>query len=83
MKDPKAMERLKAGRELMAKHTFWDSQPVPHPQLSSTQEYLEGEIVPKDIDKVRPTAYQLPEGFEWATMDLQNEKEATEVCCGV
>jgi glycylpeptide N-tetradecanoyltransferase len=80
MKDPQAKEKLAAYRELFAKHPFWDTQPVSRPQPPGSKELpAEGEIVARDPEKVRPTPYVLPEGFEWATIDLNNDKEATEV----
>ena len=79
MKDPQAKEKLAAYRELFAKHPFWETQPVPRPLPPGSKAPPEGEIIRREPDKVRQTPYTLPEGFEWTTVDLKNDKEATEV----
>ena len=81
-KDPKSREKIKAMKEiapLYAKHTFWDTQPVPHLKDAQTKEAPQGEIEKKEIKDVRATPYPLPEGFEWVTIDLANDKELNEV----
>ena len=81
-KDPKSREKIKAMKEiapLYAKHTFWDTQPVPHLKDAQTKEAPQGEIEKKEIKDVRATPYPVPEGFEWVTIDVANDKELNEV----
>ena len=64
---------------LYVKHPFWDTQPVPNFLSMQAKEAPQGEIEKKELKDVRPTPYPVPEGFEWSTIDLANEKELTEV----
>jgi glycylpeptide N-tetradecanoyltransferase len=38
-----------------------------------------GELEKKEVKDVRQTPYPLPDGFEWVTVDLNNDKELNEV----
>lgn len=81
MEGTKKTERIKhmKGMEpLFQKHQFWDSQPVPHLAQPKQAEII-GSIEVKELKDVRPTPLQLPEGFEWCTVDLMNTKEIDEV----
>ena len=82
MKDPKSKEKIKAMKEmapLYSKHAFWDTQPVTHYSSADFKESTAGEIEKKEIKDVRTTAYNLPEGFEWSTIELSKDKELNEV----
>lgn len=80
MKDPKNKEQVKHMQEmapLYEKHKFWDTQPVPH--MLEHKELAEGPIETKELKDVRQTPLQLPEGFEWTTIDLSDDKIIQEV----
>lgn len=80
-KDPKqkaAMSEFKKYKTLYEKHEFWDTQPVPKSNLG-TGDDNEGEIEKGDLSKVRTEPYNLPAGFEWSDIDLENEEQLDEV----
>lgn len=81
MKDPKNREQYKKFKDmetLYEKHTFWDTQPVVH--LSSEKTPAVGApIENKEVKEVRKEPLSLPEGFEWVTINLTNDKEMEEV----
>lgn len=54
--------------KLASKHPFWDSQPVRKFLQDAPKE--DGHITNGCIEKVSKEALQLPEGFEWVTLDL-------------
>jgi len=62
----------------MASYKFWQTQPVP--KLGETDHIEEeGPFKVIDIDLVAKEPGPLIEGFEWVTMDLQDEGEVKEV----
>ena len=61
----------------MASYKFWQTQPVP--RFDEPQNQEDGEIKRIDPSKVLEEPRALLEGFEWVTMDLENEEELTEV----
>jgi glycylpeptide N-tetradecanoyltransferase len=67
--DPK--EDASSGTQAVYDHAFWSSQPVPRmddPDLGPNDP--RGAIVPSDVDAVPKEALRLPDGFEWASLDL-------------
>ena len=72
------MRDIKDKAALYSKHIFWDTQPVPKYSEVQSEEITEGELETKEIKDVRDTPYALPEGFEWCTVDLNNDKELLE-----
>ncbi|CDW71605.1 n-myristoyl transferase [Stylonychia lemnae] len=72
----KQIEKLK---QLYSKHDFWDTQPVLTTAKQRGQELKEGEIVHKQIKDISNEPLPLPAGFEWSSIDLADEKQATEV----
>ena len=64
----------------MASHAFWKTQPVPSfDEMASAEKIKDGpikEIKMEDVDKTPSPMYP---GFEWITMDLENEKQLEEV----
>ncbi|CEM36970.1 unnamed protein product [Vitrella brassicaformis CCMP3155] len=60
-------------------HKFWDTQPVP----KFKDELKDAACGPLEEDKtpgeVRQEPYALPDQFEWATCDVTDEKEMTEI----
>lgn len=82
MKDPKSKEKFAAMKEmapLYAKHTFWDTQPVPRFLSGGVKEKEDGAIETKEIKDVRATPYPLLDGFEWSVINLANDAELNEV----
>lgn len=59
-------------------HLFWDTQPVP--SMGSENFTNSGPIDEvKTVEDVRAEPYALPDQFEWATVDMFSDQEATEV----
>ena len=81
-KDPKNREMFEMYQKkanLFAKHDFWNSQPiVKWSGLTLSQEGKGGEIEKIDVEKVRKNPYTLPEGFEWANIDILNQENSLE-----
>lgn len=64
----------------MASHKFWKTQPVlSFDELAGKDKIVDGPIKEIDIDKVAKVPSPMHEGFEWVTMDLEDEKELEEV----
>ncbi|GIJ82280.1 glycylpeptide N-tetradecanoyltransferase [Aspergillus pseudoviridinutans] len=61
----------------MASYKFWQTQPVPRFDETSTD--TGGPIKIIDPEKVSKEPDALIEGFEWATLDLTNETELQEL----
>lgn len=73
------LDKLKHLIPLYESHQFWDTQPVPkNTNITDTVE-KEGEIEHKEVKDVQKEASKLPAGFEWATVDLSDEKQLKEV----
>ncbi|CAG5179265.1 uncharacterized protein ALTATR162_LOCUS9116 [Alternaria atra] len=64
----------------MASHAFWKTQPVPSfEEMANKEKIKDGpikEIKIEDVDKNPSPMYP---GFEWVTMDLEDEKQLEEV----
>lgn len=65
----------------MGSHAFWKTQPVPSfEELASPKEKIvDGPIKEIEIEKVPKEPSQMYPGFEWVTMDLEDEKQLEEV----
>lgn len=64
----------------MASHAFWKTQPVPSfDELVNKDKIVDGPIKEIDIEKVDKQPSQMYPGFEWVTMDLEDEKQLEEV----
>ena len=61
----------------MASYKFWQTQPVV--RFDDKGDDQDGPIKEIDVDKVPKEPDQLLEGFEWATLDLENENELQEL----
>ena len=58
-------------------HKFWDTQPVPKLKQKIEEE---GPLDPiKTKEEIRATPLPLPKGFEFCSVDIQNDKERAEV----
>ncbi|KAF2501362.1 glycylpeptide N-tetradecanoyltransferase [Lophium mytilinum] len=61
----------------MASHAFWNTQPVTKfDEAKGKQE--DGAIKEIDLDRVGKEPSQMYPGFEWVTMDLEDEKQLDE-----
>jgi glycylpeptide N-tetradecanoyltransferase len=64
----------------MATHAFWKTQPVPSfDEMANKEKIQDGpikEIKQEEVDKNPSPMYP---GFEWVTMDLEDEKQLEEV----
>ncbi len=69
---------MKEMAPLYVKHSFWDTQPVPH-FIPQAGEAAQGEIEKREVKDIRTTPYPLPEAMEWAVIDPTNDKELEEV----
>jgi len=59
-------------------HPFWDTQPVP--SIGSEYAQDSGPIDEiKDVEEVRADPYPLPDQFEWATCNVDDDAEAHEI----
>ncbi|OJJ44620.1 hypothetical protein ASPZODRAFT_71446 [Penicilliopsis zonata CBS 506.65] len=63
----------------MASYKFWQTQPVPHFNEKGKGEVADGPIKIIDPERVSREPDALIEGFEWATLDLSDEKELSEL----
>jgi glycylpeptide N-tetradecanoyltransferase len=64
----------------MASHAFWKTQPVPSfDEMANKEKIEDGPIKHIEIDKVDKNPSPMHPGFEWVTMDLEDEKELDEV----
>ncbi|KAF2192706.1 N-myristoyl transferase [Zopfia rhizophila CBS 207.26] len=65
----------------MASHAFWKTQPVlSFDELASGKDKIvDGPIKDIDIEKVEKEPSPMYPGFEWVTMDLEDEKQLEEV----
>jgi len=76
-KNQKVLKELQKYKTLYEKHEFWDTQPVPKSSPLGTD--VEGEIEKGKLDEVRQEPYNLPAGFSWADVNLEDETELNEV----
>ncbi|KAF1958695.1 glycylpeptide N-tetradecanoyltransferas-like protein [Byssothecium circinans] len=65
----------------MASYEFWKTQPVPSfdEMAAGKDKIVDGPIKEIDIDRVKKEPSELLPGFEWVTMDLDDEKQLEEV----
>jgi glycylpeptide N-tetradecanoyltransferase len=61
----------------MESHTFWKTQPVVETTIIPESEF--GPIETPTIDQIKTDSYNLPPGFEFHTLDLDNEEELNKV----
>ncbi|PHH66240.1 hypothetical protein CDD81_7833 [Ophiocordyceps australis] len=63
----------------MGAYKFWQTQPVPRFDEDTRQKVSEGPLREQKVEDVSTEAQPLVEGFEWVTMDLENDAEMKEV----
>ena len=61
----------------MDSHTFWKTQPVVETTIIPESEF--GPIETPTIDQIKTDSYGLPSGFEFHTLDLDNDEELLKV----
>ncbi|KAJ3275490.1 glycylpeptide N-tetradecanoyltransferase [Terramyces sp. JEL0728] len=57
-------------------HKFWNTQPVPQNQAEVDEG---GAIEHKEISDIKQEPYKLPGDFEWYLLDINDEKDRTDV----
>jgi len=80
--DMAALQRVvgSVGKDTDKKHTFWDTQPMPHENDANKDRPMHCPIVPnKAKEELRQEPYNMPKGFSWCEVDILNEKERDEV----
>eukprot|EP00299_Pterocystis_sp_00344_P012008 c5700_g1_i1.p1 GENE.c5700_g1_i1~~c5700_g1_i1.p1 ORF type:complete len:387 (-),score=94.34 c5700_g1_i1:46-1206(-) len=62
-------------------HRFWKTQPVPQSAEDLKNLGLDqiGPIEVKNVEDIRTTPYQLPDGFLWSDVNINNEAELSEL----
>jgi glycylpeptide N-tetradecanoyltransferase len=64
----------------MADHAFWKTQPVPSfDEMANKEKFKDGPIKDIKIEEVDQNPSPMYPGFEWVTMDLEEEKQLEEV----
>jgi glycylpeptide N-tetradecanoyltransferase len=64
----------------MASHAFWKTQPVPSfDEMANKEKIKDGPIKDIKIEEVDRNPSPMYPGFEWVTMDLEDEKQLDEV----
>lgn len=64
----------------MASHAFWKTQPVPSfDEMANKEKIQDGPIKRIDPDQVDRNPSPMYPGFEWVTMDLEDEAQLDEV----
>ncbi|CAO2657417.1 Nn.00g035430.m01.CDS01 [Neocucurbitaria sp. VM-36] len=64
----------------MASHAFWKTQPVPSfDEMANKDKIKDGPIKEIKIEEVDKNPSPMYPGFEWVTMDLEDEKQLDEV----
>jgi glycylpeptide N-tetradecanoyltransferase len=81
MHEKTLVEYLDVEGKSKKEHKFWDTQPVP-----SVYEMFQGRASdsgpidsPKKVADVQQTPLNLPSGFEWCCVDVQNESQRDEL----
>ena len=74
-----AEEAIESITNSLKKFTFWGTQPVPAIE-EKIEESVNEPIEPdKPISEVRQEPYNLPDGFEWNTLDIDDPDIVS--CC--
>ena len=71
---------LKKVATLYDTHNFWDSQPVPKVTDQVTADDLDKPIdVIKTVDEIPEEALQIPAGFQWCDVNIEDDNECKDV----
>jgi len=81
-----------SSEENKKRHLFWETQPMPHSREeqaliegninnnNNDGEGHNGPIVPnKKVEDIRATPYNMPAGFEWCNIEIEEEKDRQDV----
>jgi glycylpeptide N-tetradecanoyltransferase len=61
-------------------HDFWDSQPVPKSTDEPTDADFDKAIdVEKKVEDIRDTPLDIPAGFFWSNINIEDDAECQEV----
>ena len=72
--------KLKKVATLYDTHNFWDSQPVPKVTDQVTADDLDKPIdVIKTVDEIPEEALQIPAGFQWCDVNIEDDNECKDV----
>lgn len=75
---PQIAERYRACIDIIKnQHKFWDTMPIM--KLRKKDE-KKGQIVVYDVEKVSKDPINLPEGFVWKNIDINDDLSTDEVC---
>ena len=75
--EEKKLEKIST---LFDTHDFWDSQPVPKvSDLVSDADFDKSIDRVKTVDEIQSNPYEIPAGFFWANVNIENEEECKEV----
>ena len=79
------MMGLPMNQEQNKSHKFWNTQPVVQDEEeedgegASSEDVVNGPIDVKTVEEVRVEPYGMPDGYEWATMNVGNEGELEDI----
>jgi len=62
---------------LYQKHEFWDTQPVP--KIKQKDSFESGPYEVKEVKDISKQPQKLPEGFEWACLNLKDKAQLQEL----
>eukprot|EP00924_Labyrinthula_sp_SR-Ha-C_P000580 maker-scaffold_27-snap-gene-3.5-mRNA-1 protein AED:0.01 eAED:0.01 QI:204/1/1/1/1/1/2/231/452 len=83
--DPEMLQQIMqaqaaAAKKAKGKHRFWSTQPMLQSETDAqTTEYIGPLDEQKTVDQVRQEPYPLPAGFNWCSVDLEEEKNLKEI----
>lgn len=69
-----AEEAIESLANSLKKFTFWGTQPVPAIEENVDEAVNEPIELDKPSSEVRQEPYNLPEGFEWNTLDIDDSE---------
>lgn len=67
-----AEEAIESLANSMKKFTFWGTQPVPAIEEKVAETINEPIEPEKPVTEIRQESFNLPEGFEWNTLDIDD-----------
>lgn len=71
---------MKKAVHLYDTHDFWDSQPVPKSSDNVTNDDFDKSIdVDKKVDDIDAEPLDIPSGFYWANVNIEDPVECEEV----
>ena len=78
--DPVLLRKIESIAPLYDSHDFWDNQPVPKAYDKVDPSMYDKQIdIDKTVEDVKQDPYNLPTGFYWANVNINDPVEAKEV----